>query len=179
MKRFPLLNLGALVILGVFIWMQDTSWMNDVGGTLPVFAALTLFIWFTLPWEWKANPGKPQFLRTMAALGLSLAGIAVDSTLLLAIGWVLFFDIFQTTFLEKFQRRFLLLPLVGFPWLVQDFHAHGWLHPWAGWAVLCVTYVLSQGLVRVLTVKRAKHGEQPNPGRTVSPENMALSKIES
>ena len=140
MKTLPLLNLVALAVLGVFIWMRDISWIVDVSDTLPVLAAFPLFAWLTMPWKWQASPGKMRTGSMVAGLGLCLAGIAVDSTLLLAIGWIVFFDIFQTTFLEKFSRRFLLLPLFGFPWVVQDFPALGWVFRHSGAAVVEILF---------------------------------------
>ena len=116
MKTLPLLNLVALAVLGVFIWMRDISWIVDASDTLPVLAAFPLFAWLTMPWKWQASPGKMRTGSMVAGLGLCLAGIAVDSTLLLAIGWIVFFDIFQTTFLAHLRIEIARGPMKEVKW---------------------------------------------------------------
>jgi hypothetical protein len=125
MKNMSLLNQAALLIFGIFIWTRDAAWTSEASDTLPMLVAFPIFVWLTWPWKTKAVPGKTRPWSVVIGFGLSLAGIAVDSTLLLAAAWILFFDFYRKTFLDNFPRRFLLLPLFGFPWLMQDFLALG------------------------------------------------------
>ncbi len=126
------MSLAGLTLFGIFIWTHDLSWTEDASDTLPVLVAFPLLIWLTMPWKWKTTPGTIRTWSLLGALGLCLAGVIAQANLLLVLGWLLFFDIFQTTFLEGFSRRFLLLPLFGFPWVMQDFPALGWFFRHSG-----------------------------------------------
>ncbi len=149
MKSSPLITLIALTILGAFIWLRDLSWTVDPSDTLPVLATFPLFLWLTWPWRWKTQPGSIPTGKIVIGLVFSLAGVVAESTLLLVVGWLVFFDIFQKTFLEKFSRRYLLLLLFGFPWVIQDFPALGWLFRQSGaWAVDILFRVLGYDVTR-------------------------------
>ena len=132
MKAKPLAALLALGSLAVFIWIRGTIGMEGVSDTLPLLAVFPLYAWLTMPWTWLAAPPARLPRTAFAGIALLLAGILADSTLILSVAWVAFFDAFQFTFLEKVPRRFLILPFLGFPWITQNLDSIGWFFRYSG-----------------------------------------------
>src|SRR5450755_1710691 len=118
-------SLLVLALMGVFIWLRGTLGVETTSDTLPLLAAFPLYIWLTMPWKWLPQPAARLPLGVYLGLGLFMAGVAGDSTLLLAVAWVILFDAFQCTFLERLPRRFLILPIFGFPWVTQNLDSLG------------------------------------------------------
>jgi exosortase len=132
MKPKSLLPLAGLVILAAFIWLRGRLAADGAADTLPLLAAFPLYLWLARPWKWSRQPPVHLPWTAFAGLALTLAGILGDSTLLLSAGWIAFLDAFQTAFLEKVPRRFLILPFLGFPWLTQNLESLGWLFRYTG-----------------------------------------------
>jgi len=134
--------LAGLVILGAFIWLRGTLVTGGAADTLPLLAAFPLYLWLAMPWTWRRDPPIRQPRTAIAGLALTLAGIAGDSTLVLAMGWIGFLDAFQGAFLEKVPRRFLILPFLGFPWLTQNLESVGWLFRYTGAGAVQVLFTM-------------------------------------
>ena len=132
MKAKPLLALIGLAIFAAFIWLRGTLGMTDASDTLPLLAAFPLYYWLTRPWQWRQEAPSRLPRTIFAGIVLTLAGVIADSTFLLSVAWIAYFDAFQSSFLEKIPRRLLVLLFLGFPWLTQNVDSLGWLFRYTG-----------------------------------------------
>lgn len=122
---------GALAVLGVFIWTRDLAWGDAAGDTLPLLAALPLFFWLRRPWVRRPSGSIPLLPGgALAAAILFGVGVAADSGLLLAFAWTtLLWSWMAGGFVESeggSSLKLLLLPLLAFPWLQTDLAAVAW-----------------------------------------------------
>lgn len=122
--------LGALGVLAAFIWLRDLRWYEELGDSLPILAALPVFI--ALGWPWRLHHDNWRIATAPALLAAVLfpLGIAFDSGLVLAVAW--------TTLLWSWiagrvvvrpgshLRKLMLLPLLAFPWLLTDLERLAW-----------------------------------------------------
>ncbi|MEI8341157.1 MAG: archaeosortase/exosortase family protein [Verrucomicrobiota bacterium] len=132
MKPTRILSLTALVLFAGFIWLRDTRWMQSASDTLPVLAALPLYLWLAWPVKLRAHPGL-RMRWTVPCAGLAaLAGVLFDCTAPMAAAWCLFLYAWLDTFAENFSRRLLLLPFLAFPWIANDAQALGWWFRFSG-----------------------------------------------
>jgi exosortase len=122
--------LTALSLLAAFIWMRDTSWASDASNVLPSLAALPLFVWIGWPWRLQ-EPHRflsPKLL-VLAASGF-VAGVGLNLTILLAVGWTALLWSWLSLRLTKSDRRpaarGLVLVLLAFPWIALDAGFAGW-----------------------------------------------------
>jgi exosortase/archaeosortase family protein len=141
--------LVALAALGSYIWIHDGRWQESASDTLPLLAALPLFVWLRGPWRSRVEPGPALSPRPLlGAAGCLMAGGALDVTFLLAAGWTLllwswidarFYDgsavgarrpaLSVTSPPEPAggaSFKLLVLPLLAFPWLANDLPQLGW-----------------------------------------------------
>lgn len=138
-----ILPMMGLIVLGLFIWVRDLAWMSGSADVLPVLAAFPLFLWLAFPWDLKEEPAFTWNWRLPVAAGLFVSGVVCDMTFPMALGWVILLQQFLSAYLEDFDKRITVLPLFGFPWVVQDFHSIGWLFRHAG--AKCVAYLFTLG----------------------------------
>jgi exosortase len=136
MKIKTLLALAGLVLLGGLIWRQGFNAAETPADTLPLLAAFPLYLWLTLPRKWRKEPATRPPVTAWVGLGLLVLGALADWSLLLALGWVAMLDAFQGHFVEKMPRRFLVLPLLGFPWVTQNLASVGWVFRYTGAAAV-------------------------------------------
>jgi exosortase/archaeosortase family protein len=129
LKRDDFIFLGVLMAGAIWIWVRDLAWLSAVEETLPVLAALPLFIWLSAPWRFKEATWSLPFRSLVTAALLVVAGWALDMTLLLAAGWAfaLWTWIHQRVSGEvPLLRRLAVLPLMAFPWVTLDLMPVGW-----------------------------------------------------
>jgi exosortase/archaeosortase family protein len=130
MKRGDYAFAGLLACLGAFIWWRDLRWLASASDTLPILAALPLFVWLNTPWTLHGGPCRLARRPLALALVLFPAGILFDSTLVLAIAWtvLLWSWIAQRVGDPALgaSRRLLVLPVIAFPWIANDFERIGW-----------------------------------------------------
>lgn len=131
MKRHDLPIIGALAVLAVFIWTRDLRWMDSAADSLALLVSFPVFWWLRRPWERKTGVRAPLGPGTaLVAAGLFGAGIAADSGLVLAAAWTaLLASWMSAVFVEPSggsTRKLLLLPLLGFPWLLTDLESVAW-----------------------------------------------------
>jgi exosortase/archaeosortase family protein len=121
---------GLLVAFGAFIWMRDRHWLQAADDTLPILAALPLFIWLGRPWTFQ--PGPWRLARPALIVGVLAfpAGTLFDSTLLLTVSWTAllwsWLSVRVTPDARTSLRPLMVLPFVSFPWLANDFEQVGW-----------------------------------------------------
>lgn len=129
MKRGDHLWLGGLLIGAGLIWLHDLSWLPVASETLPVLAALPLFVWLGAPWRFRPEPFEFH-AKTLGAAGVLLAvGFALDLTFLLAAAWTLALWSWLRARVvgeRASLSRLVLLPLMAFPWLTLDLAPLGW-----------------------------------------------------
>lgn len=128
-RNFFLAGLGAYA---GFIWLRDLGWISAAEDTVPVLVAIPLCLWMGKPWEWRQEPGMVSPWLLISAILLGLAGILMDTTLLLAGSWCLLAMAFCRAWLAYFAPRLLLLALLGFPWIHQSADAIGWWFRYTG-----------------------------------------------
>lgn len=155
---------GLLLGLAAFIWGRNLNWMATAENTAPVAAALPVFWWLGRPWRFRP---RGEVRPSAGALGagalLFLAGIGLDLTCLLSLGWVLLLAGWLSARLQperwKGVRRLLVLPLLSFPWMALEGDRIGWWFRLSGaWAAQSLfsgigltveregTFLLVQGL---------------------------------
>ena len=130
LESADVLWIGVLVFLAGFIWLRDRHWFADAADVLPVLAALPLAAWLGSPWRWnpvRRAPSRP----TLAVAGIAIvAGLLLDLTLPLALGWTaaLWAWVRQRVPAADLPRTARLLPLTltAFPWVTLDLQPLGW-----------------------------------------------------
>jgi len=132
----------GLVILGAFIWLRGTLGMESASDTLPLLAAFPLYLWLTMPWKRLREPATRLPRTAYAGLALTFAGMVADSTLVLSVAWIVLLAALHSAFFERVPRRFLILPLLGFPWLTQNLESLGWLFRYTGAGAVQVLFTL-------------------------------------
>lgn len=120
----------VLVLLAAWIWLRDSRWLDVASDTLPILAAIPIFIWLRAPWRTRDGAFHLAPRPLIAAAILFPLGMAADSTLLLAAGWTaLLWSWISCRFTElpgQATRKLLVLPLLAFPWVATDFERLGW-----------------------------------------------------
>ena len=124
-----LVFLGILAVAAIWIWARDLAWLAAAEETLPILAALPLFVWLGAPWRFREGswslPGRP-----LAAVGLmAVTGLALDITLLLALAWTYALWLWlkvRVVANPSLLRRLAILPLLAFPWIALDLTPVGW-----------------------------------------------------
>ena len=131
--------IGLLIALAGYIWLRDLSWLDAPDDTLPILAALPLFVWLKRPWTFSSRTEifEPRLL--LAGTFLFAIGALIDSELLLAASWTAFLSSWlaarTTGGIDPSVRRLLVLPLLSFPWISTDFQRLGWWFRLSGaWA---------------------------------------------
>jgi len=122
--------IGCLIMLAVFIWLRDTTWISSSDDTLPILVAIPLFIWIGSPWHFKDNPETPSLGWIALTAFLFLVGIAINSTLLLTLSWcaLLWAWLSKKVTNESLPtlKKLMILPLMAFPWISLDADRIGW-----------------------------------------------------
>lgn len=130
MKRDDFLIAGGLIILAMFIWLRDMAWISSSDDTLPILIALPLFVWLGIPWLWRQDAPQYSSKTLTAGICLFVAGIGLNVTLLIAVGWTLLLFTWLSARLlpESLPQLYKLsvLPLMAFPWISLDFDRVGW-----------------------------------------------------
>src|SRR5437016_3005693 len=80
--------ISILFLLAVFIWLRDISWISSSDDTLPILVALPLFWWIGSPWVLRPDPQPLSPKGIALSIVLFVAGIALNFTLMLTLGWV-------------------------------------------------------------------------------------------
>ena len=131
---------GLLLGLAALIWGRDLSWTATAENTAPIAAALPVFWWLGRPWRFRPQGEGGSSVRTLGAgVLLFLAGVGLDLTFLLSLGWVLLLAGWLSARLEaerwRAVRRLLILPLLAFPWIALEGDRIGWWFRLSGaWA---------------------------------------------
>lgn len=137
MNGRDLLWLLGLCATAVGIWLHDRSWIASASDTLPLLAALPLFVWLGSPWKWKAEAEGPRLRLVALGLVLGIIGVGFDLIILMAAGWTFVLWAWLSTRLEPAARlrirRLLLLPMLAFPWLTLDAMLGWWFRISAAW----------------------------------------------
>jgi len=133
------LTIFSLVVFAGFIWLRDPAWMTAPGETLPVLAAIALFFWLGRPWHFRPGCRPMPTGSVAAAVVLSAAGVGMDMTVLLALGWTSLLWAILARHLSREDlrrvRRLLPLAVLAFPWIMLDAGAVGWWFRLSGaWA---------------------------------------------
>jgi len=129
----------SLAILAVFIWLRDLAWVSTSDDTLPILVALPLFVWIGVPWNFRSEYESPSLTSLVWAIVIFVAGIALNMTFLLALGWTILLWSWLSVRIEEKRRsdliKLLVLPLFAFPWIALDADRIGWWFRLSGaWA---------------------------------------------
>jgi exosortase/archaeosortase family protein len=120
----------VLIALAIFIWVRDLTWMSAPDDTLPILVAIPLFFWLGMPWTFRDEPPSISLYKIALAVFLLLAGIILNLTILLALGWTLLLWTWLSSRTLPSQHksifRLLILPLMAFPWITLDAQTIGW-----------------------------------------------------
>ncbi len=132
--------IALLVVYAAFIWLRDTTWTTSTDDTLPILAAIPLFVWLGKPWRFmqESRPASPFALGI--AILLFLAGVTLNLTIFLAISWTLIVWSWLSRRITESKmgdlKKLLILLLFAFPWITLDFANIGWWFRLSGaWVV--------------------------------------------
>lgn len=135
MKGSRVMALAGLGLLAAAIWLRlplGAAWVD----LLPALAAFPLYGWLSQPWIWRTPRGELRWGALAAAGAVLVIGAAVDSTLVLAVGWVLLWRAWLGVQLVPgamaVQPRALVLLVCAFPWLGPEGQAVGWWFRYSG-----------------------------------------------
>lgn len=123
------LYLVLLAASGVWIWVRDLAWLSAADETLPILAALPLFVWLGAPWHFRENSGPLPWQPLVMAALLAGVGVVTDLTLILATAWTLCLWTWLKARVDgdlTALRRLAILPLMAFPWVALDLVPVGW-----------------------------------------------------
>jgi len=131
MKRRDQLWLAGLLLLAAFVWLRDRTWLASPDEVLPLLAAPAVFLWLGAPWHgWRKEASTINYRWLITAAVLFVLGIALEVTLLLALGWTLALWSWLAGKIAPEKtlalRRLLIFPLLAFPWLALDLPSLGW-----------------------------------------------------
>ncbi len=121
---------AGLAALAAWIWLRDLAWWTEASDTLPVLAALPLFVWLAGPWRFAPAPGKISLPLLFTGGIVLMAGALADLTLLMALGWTTLLWTWLRTRIVPASwptvRRLLVLPALAFPWIAFEGQTLGW-----------------------------------------------------
>ncbi|MHB8522063.1 MAG: archaeosortase/exosortase family protein [Limisphaerales bacterium] len=120
---------GFLTLLAAFIWLRDLRWFDAAEDTLPILAGLPLFGWLARPWIFSGGPWRLAPGGVVMGACLFPMGAVLDSTLLLTASWIAFLWSWISVRFDHNGNdltKLLVLPLVSFPWIANDFGGIGW-----------------------------------------------------
>ncbi len=119
-----------LAVAAALIWLRNTAWISTASETLPILAALPLFVWLGAPWRIQRTVF--QLHRDWLAVGgiLFAAGVATDLTFFFAAAWTAALWSWLRQRVEPDSipglHRLLVLPMLAFPWITLDAAPLGW-----------------------------------------------------
>jgi exosortase len=122
--------IAGLLLLAIFIWVRDTSWISGADDTLPILVCIPLFFWLGTPWQWKEQPD--PFPKSWLLIGAALfvVGSGLSLTFLLGASWCCFFWGWILSHVEEIMlpdlRKLMVLPIMAFPWIALDAEIIGW-----------------------------------------------------
>lgn len=123
-------NLSILLVLAIFIWTRDISWIDSIEDTLPIVMSLPLFLWLAQPLPFNKDLILPSFTGLFISTVGFITGIIIDSCFVLAVFWTMIMWFLFSPRLDKDKRpavkRLLILPLLAFPWLFIEGDFIGW-----------------------------------------------------
>ncbi|MWV55082.1 exosortase/archaeosortase family protein [Chlorobium phaeovibrioides] len=136
-RDYPII--AALLILALFIWIHDLSWMMQPADTLPILLAIPCMFWLGSPWKFLPGAFRVPTGGLAVTTGAFIIGIVTGWMFLLAISWTVLLWSWLSIRIEPADRRriakLLILPLMAFPWLLLDAQAVGWWFRLSGsWA---------------------------------------------
>jgi exosortase len=144
---------AGLALLAVFIWVRDRNWLGSASEVVPILAVLPLFVWLGMPWRLGVERREWGWSWLGWAGGGLLLGVVAEVTLLLALAWVAALWAWLGARVVPEARngvaRLLVLPVMGFPWVILD---GGWLGWWfrlsAAWVAEQVFGVVGLAVAR-------------------------------
>lgn len=130
MKKNDFLYLFALFIFAAFIWLKDLAWLTSAEDVLPILIAFPLFIWLLSPVNFVDKESKTSTFFFMTFGIFFLIGIAISSCFLLSLCWtaLLWHWLSNRISGDKLPKlkKLLVLPFLGFPWIMLDLNQIGW-----------------------------------------------------
>jgi exosortase/archaeosortase family protein len=129
----------GLSFLALFIWLREMIWMSSADDTLPILAAIPLFIWIGGPWDFRDH-SLPLSTKGLVIFAVFfLLGTALNISFFLAISWTALLVTWLLAAVisnpERSLSKLLVLPLMAFPWVSLDLNRLGWWFRLSGaWA---------------------------------------------
>ena len=131
MKRRDQFWLVVFLAVATFIWLRDRTWLSSLDEVLPLLVAPTVFLWLGTPWRgWRKDDAFFNSGHLIVPTVVFVLGLALDATLLLALGWTLAVWAWLGGKIPRQRsdelRRLLIFLLLAFPWLALDLPSLGW-----------------------------------------------------
>lgn len=130
MNKIDSILFAILSLLAIMIWTRDTNWMTSPDDTLPILAAIPIFIWLGAPWNVRERPFPLSIKQIAIAIACILFGIITNITFFLALGWTLLLYAWIASAIQpepgRVSNKLFVIPLLAFPWISLDFDKIGW-----------------------------------------------------
>ena len=128
-KPHNMLTVTFLIATAIWIWMRDLTWMETLEDTIPILLALPIAWWLGQPWQRRSQTEAFAVSSLSIGIGIFVLGVLTNMTLLMTLGWVhMLFRFIQSLYHVEGcpLKRLMILPLLAFPWIANDFSTIGW-----------------------------------------------------
>lgn len=119
-----------LALFALLIWVRDLRWSQEAADAFPILVSLPLFFWLGKPWNLREKAAPYPLKIVFISVLLLLVGILINLSSLLALGWVLLLWGWILSHIKQEEHsrlmKLLILPLMAFPWVIQDGETIGW-----------------------------------------------------
>jgi len=135
MKPGQMVVVTAFLGAGAWIWLRNP--LGESPADLwPALLAFPLYVWLARPWRWRVRAESVAANQLAPGVGVVVVGLALDHTLLLAVGWVWAWRAWLVAQLEPrspaVSWKPMILLVAGFPWLALEAQAIGWWFRFSG-----------------------------------------------
>lgn len=131
MKRFEYIFFIILLLAGATLtWLRNTTWIEESWDTIAIAIALPLCFYMGMPWRTVGKKDIPLPLSfTVLGVFLYLFGLVGNLTIAMALGWTLCLASLLSRIALSTRyalSQLMILPLMAFPWVIQDTNVIGW-----------------------------------------------------
>jgi|GEM_PF-801107 len=130
------LALLSLLLLAIYIWLRNTSWLTSSDEVLPLLITIPIAYMLLSPLSFKEQQKPFHVSLAIGGALLFFLGLISDLTLFLASGWALLTLSLLKEILspDSFRRALSLSPLLimAFPWVTLDAQSVGWYFRYTG-----------------------------------------------
>lgn len=122
--------IAGLFAVAIWIWTSGPAGVTGWADTLPVAAALPLFVWFGAPWPSRPRPEPVSLAWLAVAVAVFVIGLVSGLMSFRVAGWLIALAAWLRSRTPeealRARRGLWILPAMAFPWLAADLPRLGW-----------------------------------------------------